>query len=64
MERSGSVTFTEPAMLWLAGTVMGEVGTRNTKPVILWLAGTVMIEVGALTFHGAGNTVVGWHGYW
>ena len=21
--------FTEPAILWLAGTVMGEVGTRN-----------------------------------
>ena len=47
----------------MAGTVMGEVGALKTGPTILWLAGTFMGEVGPVTFHGAGNTVVGWHGF-
>ena len=41
--------FREPAILRLAGTVMGEVGTPKllTELAILWLASTVMNEVGA-----------------
>ena len=54
--------FTEPALLWLAGTVMGEVGARNilqSQQFCSWLA-----RSGPVTFHGASNTVVGWNGYW
>ena len=58
--------FTEPALLWLAGTIVVEVGTITymTEPALLWLAETVMGEVGAnKIFHGASITVVGWHCY-
>ena len=41
--------FTEPALLLLAGTVMGEVGPIRyfTEPALLRLAGMVMGEVEA-----------------
>ena len=32
-------------------------------PSILRMAGTVMGEVGAVTFNGASNTVIGYHGH-
>ena len=46
--KSGPVRyFTEPALLLLAGTVMGEVGPIRyfTEPAFLWMAGTLMGEV-------------------
>ena len=58
--------FTEPALLWLAGTVRNEVGpiTFFTDPAFLWLASTVIGEFGAHNMFEAGSTtVVDWHGY-
>ena len=58
--------FKESALLWLAGTVMGEVGAHNifhgsSITVVGWYcygrgrAHTI--------FHGASITLVGWNGY-
>ena len=56
------IYFAEPALLWMAGTIMGEVGPiiYFTEPALLWLACTVGAHK---MFHGASITVVGWHGY-
>ena len=35
----------------------------NCNGYLLERIGTIMGEVGSLTFNGASNTVVGWHGY-
>ena len=57
---------TEAALLWLACTVMVEVGPVSyfAKPASLRLAGTDMSEVETHNiFHRARITVVGWRGY-
>ena len=51
--------------MWLAGTVMGEVGARNisrSQQCCGWLARLSAMSV-PVTFYGASNYVVGWHGY-
>ena len=55
----------EPATLLLARTVMGNVGARiisRSKKYCGWLARLWARSV-PVTFHGASNTVDGWHGY-
>ena len=56
----------EPALLWLAGTVRGEVGVHKI------FNGTSITVVGShdygrggahKIFHGASITIVRWHGY-
>ena len=52
-------------MLWLAGTVIGEVGTRNilrSQQLCGWLA-RLWAMSGPVTLQGASNIVVGWNGY-
>ena len=52
-------------MQWLAGTVMGEVGARKisrSQQYCCWLA-RLWARLEPVTFDGAGNTVVGLHGY-
>ena len=52
-------------MLWLAGTVIGEVGARSISRSLQysgWLA-RLGARSGPVAYHGASNTVVGWHGY-
>ena len=52
-------------MLWLAGTVISEVGARNIlrrQQLCGWLA-RLWAGSGPVTFRGASNSVVGWHGY-
>ena len=63
--RSCPITyFTEAGLLWLASTVMHEIGWHNIfhGSTLLLLAGKVMSEIGAHNmFHGATITVVGWY---
>ena len=50
-------------MLWLAGTVIGEVGTRNilrSQQLCGWLA-RLWARSGPVTIHGASNSEIGWH---
>ena len=57
--------FTEPALLWLADTVMGEVEARKiprSQQFCGWLA-WLWARSRPVTFHGATNTVVGQHSY-
>ena len=57
--------FTEPAIQWLADTVMGEIGARNIswKQQHCGRLAPLWARSDRVTFHGACNPVVGWHGY-
>ena len=53
--RSGPIAYlTEPTILWLAGTVNGEIGSITLHgtgiTVLLWLGGTVVDEGGPIAY--------------
>ena len=56
--------FRQPALLWLDGPVMDEVGACNISVIMYHISGNIMGEVGAHNiFDGDTITVVARNGY-